>query len=139
MDARQLPPESIAQAATSMASRHKSVATIMFWLDGLFVCGAIAMAADQSKLDWASKLGGMLFWVALFTFLAVRSLRKASRATRIGARASADRSLTWYLNQKVIVGANATGAPLPDLSFKVTSSLINVLTAVPQARVVSGN
>ena len=137
MDSSPLPPESVAQCSTAMASRHKSVATVMFWLDGLFVAGVIAMLADRSKPDWVSLAGGMAFWVGLFSILAIRSVLKARKATALGARATSDRSLRWYLNGKMIVAASDTGAPLPDLSFKISSRLITVLTAVPRAPVVS--
>lgn len=120
-----------------MASRHKSVATIMIWLDGLFIAGVIAMIADRSKPDWASLAGGMAFWVGLFTLLAVRSLIKARKATKRAELATTDRSLRWYLNGKMIVAASADGAPLPDHSFKITQRLASVLTAVPRAHIVS--
>ncbi len=120
-----------------MASRHKSVATIMFWLDGLFVAGVIAMLADRSKPDWASLAGGMAFWVGLFSILAIRSVLKARKATARAALATTDKSLRWYLNGKMIVAASAEGAPLPDLSFKISQRLVTVLTAVPRAHVVS--
>jgi len=137
MDSSPLPPESVAQCSTAMASRHKSIATVMFWLDGLFVAGVIAMLADRSKPDWGSLAAGMAFWVGLFSILAIRSVLKARKATALGARAASDRSLRWYLNGKMIVAASDTGAPLPDLSFKISSRLITVLTAVPRAHVVS--
>jgi hypothetical protein len=137
MDSASLPPESVAQCTTAMASRHKSVATIMFWLDGLFAAGVIAMIADRKKPDWASLAGGMAFWVGLFSILAIRALLKARKVTALGKRATEDSSLRWYLNGKMVVGASATGAPLPDLSFKITQRLITVLTAVPRAHVVN--
>ncbi len=137
MDSPSLPPESVAQCSTAMASRHKSVATVMFWLDGLFLAAAIAMLVDRKRPDWASLAGGMAFWVGLFSILAIWSMLKARKATERGKRAASDTSLRWYLNGNLIVAASDTGAPLPDLSFKITSRLITVLTAVPRAHVVS--
>jgi hypothetical protein len=137
MDSAQLPPESVAQCATSMASRHKSVATVMLWLDGLFIVAAIAMLLDRNRPDWASLAGGMAFWVGLFSILATRSLMKARKMTNLGTRATSDPALHWYLNGKMIVCTSATGAPQVDLSFKITSRLITVLTAVPRAHVVN--
>lgn len=137
MDSAQLPSESVAQCATAMSSRHKSVATIFLWIDGLFAVAAVAMLADDKRADSASLAGGMAFWVGLLTIIAVWQLVKARRSTRIAARATSDRALRWYLNGKMIVAANETGAPLPDQSFKITSRLLTVLTAVPRAHVVA--
>ena len=137
MDNAQLPSESVAQCATAMSSRHKSIATIYLWLDGLFAVAAIAMLVDRTKPDWASLAGGMAFWVGLFTILAVWQLTKARNRTKLAKLAASDATKRWYLNGKMIVAANETGAPLPDLSFKITSALITVLTAVPRAHVVA--
>lgn len=120
-----------------MASRHKSIATIYLWLDGLFAVAAVAMLVDRTKPDWASLAGGMAFWVGLFTILAVWQLTKARNRTKLATLATADPTKRWYLNGKMIVAANETGAPLPDLSFKITSGLLTVLTAVPRAHVVA--
>lgn len=137
MDSAPLPSESVAQCATAMSSRHKSVATIFCWLDGLFIVAAIAMVLDNKRPDSASLAGGMAFWVGLFTILVVRSLMKARKSTNLGKRATSDPTLRWYLNGKMIVAATDQGAALPDLSFKITPRLITVLTAVPRAHVVS--
>ena len=137
MDSAPLPSESVAQCATAMSSRHKSVATIFCWLDGLFAVAAIAMLIDRKRPDWASLAGGMAFWVGLFTILAVRQLMKARKMTNLGTRATSDPALRWYLNGKMIVCTSATGAPQVDMSFKITPRLITVLTAVPRAHVVS--
>lgn len=120
-----------------MASRSKSIASIFFWLDGIFVVGAIAMAADRTKPDWASTFGGMLFWVGLLSLFAIRLVLKARKNTRLARRASSEPNLRWYLNSKMIVGTTETGAPSPELSFKITSRLVTVLTAVPRAHVVA--
>ena len=136
MDTAQLPSESVAQCATSMSSRHKSIATIYLWLDGLFAVAAIAMLMDRKRPDWASLAGGMAFWVGLFTILAVWQLSKARKGTKLAKLATSDLSKRWYLNGKMIIGASDSGAPLPDLSFKITSRLLTVLTAVPRAHVV---
>ncbi len=137
MDHAQLPSESVAQCATSMSSRHKSIATIYLWLDGLFAVAAIAMLVDRKRPDWASLAGGMAFWVGLFTILAVWQLTKARNRTKLAKLAASDLTKRWYLNGKMIVAANETGAPLPDLSFKITAGLNTVLTAVPRAQVVA--
>jgi len=137
MDNAQLPSESVAQCATAMSSRHKSIATIYLWLDGLFAVAAIAMLLDRKRPDWASLAGGMAFWVGLFTILAVWQLAKARKATRLAKLATSDATKRWYLNSKMIVAASETGAPLADLSFKITSRLLTVLTAVPRAQVVA--
>ena len=137
MDHAQLPPESVAQCATSMSSRHKSIATIYLWLDGLFAVAAIAMLMNRKRPDWASLAGGMAFWVGLFTILAVWQLAKARNRGKLAKLATSDATKRWYLNGKMIVAANETGAPLPDLSFKITSSLFTVMTAVPRAHVVA--
>ncbi len=138
MDTAQLPPESVAQCATSMSSRHKSIATIFVWLDGLFAVAAVAMLLDRTRPDWGQLAGGMAFWVGLFTILTVWQLSKARKRTKLAKLAASDLSMRWYLNGKMIVGASQTGAPLPDVSFKITSGLVTVLTAVPRAHVVAG-
>lgn len=137
MDNARLPPESVAQCATAISSRHKSIATIYLWLDGLFTVAAIAMLLDRKRPDWASLAGGMAFWVGLFTILAVWQLSKARKGTKLAKLAASDATKRWYLNGKMIVAASETGSPLPDLSFKITSRLITVLTAVPRAHVVA--
>ncbi len=137
MEHAQLPLESVAQCATSMSSRHKSIATIYLWLDGLFAIAAAAMLVDRTKPDWASLVGGMAFWVGLFTILAVWQLTKARNRTKLAKLAASDLTKRWYLSGRMIVAANETGAPLPDLSFKITSGLLTVLTAVPRAHVVA--
>ncbi len=136
MDNPQLPAESVAQCATAMASRSKSIASIFLFLDVIFVVGAIAMAAERTKEDWASTFFGMLFWVGLLSLLGIRMIFKARKATQLARRAISEPNLRWYLNNKMIVGATETGAPSPDLSFKITSKLVTVLTAVPRAHVV---
>lgn len=137
MDNAQLPPESVAQCATSMSSRHKSIATIYLWLDGLFTVAAVAMLLDRKRPDWASLAGGMAFWVGLFTILSVWQLSKARKRTKLAKLATSDATKRWYLNGKMVVAASETGAPLPDHSFKITSGLLTVLTAVPRAHVVA--
>ena len=137
MDHAQLPSESVAQCATSMSSRHKSIATIYLCLDGLFVISAIAMLADHKRPDASTLAAGMAFWVGLLTILSVWQLSKARKRTRFAKLAASEPTMRWFLNGKMIVAASETGAPLPDKSFKITSGLLTVLTAVPRAHVVA--
>lgn len=136
-DSIQLPRECIEQTADSVASTQKSIATVMIWLLGLFAVGGVAFMFDAPGGELAETLGGFGFWVALFTWLSVRYVRKARRIRDTGRLATSDPSMQWYLSGRLIVPADAQGVPQPARAFKISSRLRTVLTAVPRAQLVT--
>jgi hypothetical protein len=132
-----LPPAAVAQAATSVESTAKSVAALVFWLDGLFALGAIAMTTREPR-DLGTMVFGFGFWVVLLTWCGLRFVRRARVAGVAGRIATTDASTTWLLQDRMIVAVDAAGIPAPARSFKISRKLRAVLTAVPSARVVAG-
>lgn len=129
----ELPSECIAQTATAVAGRHKTIAGVMGAFVGLFAIASVAIFAEGREP--ASTGAGGLFWVALFAYFLMRNLRKAERARRAGA-ASLDRALRWFLEGRTVLATDAKGVPQPELAFDITAKLRTVLTAVPRAEVV---
>ncbi|NVB83230.1 MAG: hypothetical protein HOV81_32960 [Kofleriaceae bacterium] len=137
-DSISIPAVRIGPVATEAASGAKTVAAIWFFVIAMVMVAAAGNASNGTADQHApmQMVVGMLFWVLIFASIAVRYLRAARRATAAVARASADPSSQWFLSGKMIVGVDASGAPNPGVTFKLSRKLRTMLLAVPAATVV---
>lgn len=137
-DSISIPAVRIGPVATEAASSAKTVAAIWFFVIALVVVGSAGMAANGTgdERDPVQLVVGMLFWGMIVASIAMRYVKAARRATAAIARAQADPSSQWFLSGKMIVGVDASGAPNPGVTFKISRKLRAMLLAVPQATVV---
>ncbi len=131
----QLPAESVEQAATSVISSGKSSLAMMFWMDGIFVVAATAILTREHK-EFGTMLAGLGFWAVILGLLTRRPWKRVQSARAALLAAKTNRSLTWLLNERLIVAANERSIPLTELSFKIGRGTRQLLLAVPQARIV---
>jgi hypothetical protein len=146
VDSISIPSERIPPVAREAASSAKTIAGVLG-----FVCVVLTIAMfsvvfddkdDKTPTDSAERAGykvGKALSVVLFAGLpglfAFRAARRGSRATRAADVASADPQTTWRLAGKLVV-AERGGAPVPELSFKISGTGRTMLLAVPRAEVV---
>jgi hypothetical protein len=79
---------------------------------------------------------GVLFWALIVASIAMRYVKAARRALAAASRAQADPSSQWFLSGRLVVGVDASGAPSPAVTFKISRKLRTMLLAVPPATVV---
>jgi hypothetical protein len=137
-DSVQIPASRLEPIATEAASNAKSVAGVVFFLAVAIGCAAVGVMVDGSggKEDGTAAAGGMAFWALLIGAIAMRFVRTARAAGAAALRAKTDPTSHWYLSGKMVVASDANGTPRPDLSFKVSNKLRQMLLAVPKATVV---
>ena len=138
-----IPAERIPPVATDCASGAKVWAGVLLFLAIVLAIATLGAIGDKDNpaakaKDSAEKVGtiiGMMIVVALPGYPGFRFARNASRASRAAALARGD-AYTWQLAGKWIVAVDRrTGAPRPDLSFKINEKLRTMLLAVPRAEV----
>lgn len=135
--------ERVPPVATDMASSSKSFAAVLLFVCIVLALGVFGMSVEEQKetlgddsAEAAGAVFGFLLIVGIPGLFGFRHARNASRATRAGKLAQTDPSYTWRLSGKYIIAADGTGAPRPELSFKINSKLRTMLLAVPRAEVV---
>lgn len=133
-----LPATSIPPIAENCAERPKFAAAIVTVLMVLFGLGGISLIAHPEKADLGtgSAIGGVVFWVMLFLGLRLMFVRKAKRLLVAAARAKTDPGISWFLRGHRIIATDANGAPDPKLSFKIRQAHVEMLSVLPDARVV---
>jgi hypothetical protein len=134
-ESRELPAESVVQAAAKTIQSGKSSLAAMFWLDALFLLSPIALinSYDGDKGQLAFGLG---FWLLVFGLITLRFWRRVKAARTAETAAKTNPALTWRLNDRQVVALNERGIPQADLAFKISRGTRDILLAVPEARVV---
>jgi hypothetical protein len=136
-----IPAPRVEPVALEAASRGKTVAAVLFFVAAVFVFAAVGMVLDGTSNGGrgeSSMVAGVLFWLVMIALVAMRFVKNAARATAAARRAKVDPSSRWFLVGNTIVGGDSTGAPRPDLTFKISNKLRAMLLAVPRATVVDG-
>jgi hypothetical protein len=143
-----IPSERIPPIATDSSSSSKSVGGVLMFV---FVIVALAMfsavfetdKAENEPKNSAERAGHKVgTFIALVLFPAIpgwigfKAIRNASRATKAAAAAQREPTMVWRLSGKLVIAADATGTPRPDLSFKISASGRKMLLAVPRAEVI---
>lgn len=140
-----VPAERIPPIAREASEASKTVAAVLFFAVGVLVLAMFGVAErDDEKADAAvesaaersgRKVGraiAPLLFIGIPAIFAVRAARNASRATRARTQGASDRNMTWRLSGRLLVAADATGSPRPDMTFKVTRRLRTMLLALPR-------
>jgi hypothetical protein len=137
-DSISIPAVRIGPVATEAASSAKTGAAIWCFAIAVLVLATIGIATDGTgtKQEPTQLIVGIVFWVLIVASIAMRYLKAARRASAALARANTDPSSQWFLSGKMIVGVDASGAPNPQVTFKISRKLRTMLLAVPQATVV---
>ncbi|MEO7095474.1 MAG: hypothetical protein ABI175_19620 [Polyangiales bacterium] len=135
MNSIELPAESVVQAAVATAQSKKSGLAAMFWLDGIFALSPLALLGSY-RGDKAQLAFGLGFWILVCGLITLRIWRRLRTARNAETAAKTNPALTWRLNGRQVVAVNERGIPQADLSFKISSSMRDILTAVPEARVI---
>ena len=131
----ELPAESVVQAAAKTSQSGKSALAAMFWLDGIFLLSPLALLGSY-KGDKGQLAFGLGFWILVCGLITLRLWRRVKTARTAEAAARTNRSLTWRLNGRQVVALDARSIPQVDLAFKISRGMRDILTAVPEARVV---
>jgi hypothetical protein len=80
---------------------------------------------------------GLGFWMLIFGAFAAKFIGNARRASAASAAArSRNVDYSFHLTGRMIVVADANGAPLPNRTFKISRKSRAMLLAVPKATVV---
>ena len=140
-DPRQIAREAIPDVAAAVRSRSSSVAGVLGFFMVVMTIAIIASAWDPPKPGShdhgiATPIIGTAMILAALGWPFMRQLQRGACAKRIAALAL-DPNVTWHLNDKLLVAADANGVPRIGCSIRLTSHLRNVLTTVPVAKVVS--
>jgi hypothetical protein len=123
----------IPAVAIDKAGSSKAIAGVLF-----FVCAICALAMlgsltdSNKKRNSAQAVGAViagLLVVGVPALFATRSLRNAQRATRACNVAKTDPGYTWRMSGKQLIAVDPTGAPRPELSFKLNGKLRTMLLA----------
>jgi hypothetical protein len=133
-----IPGERLPAVAIDRAGSSKVVAGVLFFVAAVCVIAMLGSLTDGKKKDRnsAQAVGaaiGMLLVVGVPTLFAIRSLRNAQRATRASNVAKTDPGYTWRLSGKQLIAVDPSGAPRPDVSFKLDGKLRAMLLAMPRA------
>jgi hypothetical protein len=133
-----IPAVRIGPVATESATSAKVVAAMSFFAAVVLVLSTIGIATDVSgpKQQPMQLTVGILFWVGIVGSIAMRYVKTARRALAAASRAHADASSQWFLCGRMIVGVDVSGAPNPDVTFKISRKLRTMLLAVPPATLV---
>lgn len=141
-----VPAERIPPVAREASEASKTVAAVLFFAVGVLVLAMFGVAerddekADDAAVESAAERSGRkvgraiapLLFIGIPAIFAVRAARNASRATRARTQGASDRNMTWRLSGRLLVAADATGSPRPDMTFKVTRRLRTMLLALPR-------
>lgn len=138
-----IPAERVPPVATDMASSSKTIAGVLFFVAVVLGLAGLGTSdeprTESSSAYEAGYKSGHVFGVVLLfglpAYFGFRSARNASRATRAATLAKNEPTYAWRLAGKWIVVADGSGAPRPELSFKINGKLRTMLLAVPRAEV----
>ena len=126
----QIPPERVPPIAKEVASSKQTWA-ILFWFTS--VLGAlIAYGQQTSHDDKAANVAGIGFWVIVLFAIGLKHWKVARRAEQAVKRAE-DPHITWTLAGRELVAYTDRGVAMPEASFKLSSSQVTMLTALPKA------
>ncbi len=141
-DSISIPPERLVPIATETSSSGKTIGSIFCFILGIVVIAGITMLTNPDSFDGnhddaASTLLGVGFWILIFGAFAAKFIGNARRAGAAAAAAQSQNvAYTFHLTGRMIVAADANGAPLPSRTFRISRKSRAMLLAVPRAAVV---
>ena len=125
-----IPPERVPPIAKEVSS-SKTTWAILFWF-GMVLAAITGLGMQPEHGDRSSMFAGFAFWVIVLFALGVKQYKVARRANA-AVRLADDPTVTWVLAGRELVAYRSNGISMPDASFKLSTSHVTMLTALPKA------